>query len=643
MTQIKQTGPKSPHLAPLPGIRPWQPLLAVLLLSLPIQALPAAGGEKPVLTLKDFTRDEVKGIGFTLERDTKVHIVASGCGERSLAKLIFDGPDSRSTPMKAFGWIIDANTRQMCWEMTADNSPGITTDRQCDETITLPRGEYELYFCAHGFVSDGVLHKWSGNIDRRSNSSQDSRNSLQRTINQSSYDQFMKLAKDTWGISLRVDPATASSIKTFAAPRPLPGVIFAGTGPGDSALVRKGIAISREVPLHIYAIGEQTGNTMADYGWLINRQTRQLVWEMKPGNSRPAGGSDLNVCYRGDVRLEPGEYDLFFATDDSHSRADWRRSPPADPFNYGVQLAVANENGRSAVKIIPPDDLSRNVIARLSGSAPDSQQSIGFSLPRKMPVQIYALGESVSRSRPADYGWLVDARTRERIWDMSRRPLRHAGGASKNQLVDERLDLPAGKYILYYQTDDSHHPGDWNTDQPFDPDHWGITVRSLDPGFKASDIKTFEGIAEQSPILVKITGAGDNQHIRKPFHIKQNTRLRIYALGEGSGGGMHDYGWIESAGNRRTVWKMTYPKTVHAGGADKNRLVDQVISIEAGDYILHYQTDDSHSYEDWNSPAPPDGKSWGISLYPADNVPAPVEAAAEAKPAEASPRPVKRK
>ena len=48
----------------------------------------------------------------------------------------------------------------------------------------------------------------------------------------------------------------------------------------------------------------------------------------------------------------------------------------------------------------------------------------------------------------------------------------------------------------------------------------------------------------------------------------------IYALGEGIGGDMVDYGWIERCEERRRVWEMTYRATEHAGGAKKNRRFD---------------------------------------------------------------------
>ena len=66
---------------------------------------------------------------------------------------------------------------------------------------------------------------------------------------------------------------------------------------------------------------------------------------------------------------------------------------------------------------------------------------------------------------------------------------------------------------------------------------------------------------------------------------------------------MVDYGWIEDAKSGRRVWEMTYRMTEHAGGAKKNRRFDGVIRLPAGEYVLRYETDGSHSFGDWNADA----------------------------------------
>jgi len=40
-----------------------------------------------------------------------------------------------------------------------------------------------------------------------------------------------------------------------------------------------------------------------------------------------------------------------------------------------------------------------------------------------------------------------------------------------------------------------------------------------------------------------------------------------------------------------------------------------VITLPAGDYVLRYRSDGSHSYNDWNSDPPDDPESWGIAVF----------------------------
>jgi len=48
------------------------------------------------------------------------------------------------------------------------------------------------------------------------------------------------------------------------------------------------------------------------------------------------------------------------------------------------------------------------------------------------------------------------------------------------------------------------------------------------------------------------------------------------------------------------LWRMRYDDTENAGGAAKNRQVTEMLRLRAGTYVVHYRTDDSHSYGDWN-------------------------------------------
>ncbi len=126
--------------------------------------------------------------------------------------------------------------------------------------------------------------------------------------------------------------------------------------------------------------------------------------------------------------------------------------------------------------------------------------------------------------------------------------------------------------------------------------------------------KPLPGDLAALPVIAQIVQVLDNEDKTVAFNLTGSQEVRIFAVGEGQAGEMFDYGWIENADTGTPVWRMEEPRTTHAGGAGKNRKVDQVITLPAGNYKLRYKTDDSHAFDHWNS-LPPDINFWGIAIY----------------------------
>jgi hypothetical protein len=571
-----------------------------------------------VLDLRDFRDQEVRGAGINVTKDITVHISAVGGGEkRAFWRDFFD--DDPPPQMYAAGWIINAETREPVWEMTYDNTSGSSEHREYGGDIDLPRGSYEVYFSAHGFYWGSTFSNGSMNIDRRHE-----RHSLRRRghrfveiftgDDRDNYRDFMELAKD-WGITLTTSDEDASAITRFEAPSPTTNVIFAAQKLGDDVVVRKSLVVARTVPIHIYAVGEgRRKDGMFDYGWIVNSDTRERVWEMTVRNTYYAGGAPKNRRFDDDVTLSPGTYELYYTTDDSHSNDDWNAKPPFDPFQYGIALTAANESDRNAVKVSDLPDTDKNVIVSLTRVRNNDYVSSGFSLKADEKVRVYCLGEWDSDDEMADYGWITDAKTHDRVWEMRGLDTYHAGGAQKNRMIDEIITLPKGDYLAYYQTDGSHAYDDWNSDPPFDEEHWGLTVMGAGEKFDPKSVSSFSEEADKD-VIAQIIKVSDNRHLRKAFTLAKATKVRVYAIGEGQDREMYDYGWIEEANSGRTVWEMTYNMTQNAGGARKNRMVNTTILLDKGDYELRYDSDGSHSFNDWNADPPEDRIHWGITLY----------------------------
>jgi hypothetical protein len=199
---------------------------------------------------------------------------------------------------------------------------------------------------------------------------------------------------------------------------------------------------------------------------------------------------------------------------------------------------------------------------------------------------------------------------------MTKRNTMPAGGAEKNRMFDGSVELDAGDYVLYYVTDGSHSFDDWNAATPFDAEAWGITLFATDD-LTAADVELVDReVVERSDgsVLARIVRVGEDERVRESFTLDRETVVHVYALGEGSGGDMYDYGYIVNKDTGRRVWRMRYRDTERAGGDSKNRRVDTELELEPGTYEVVYVTDDSHSFGDWNARKPRDPENWGITV-----------------------------
>jgi len=572
-----------------------------------------------IVSLKDFTKEEVRGAGFTLSKDLAVHIAAVGGGDRSFWNDAFN--DDESQQMYAAGWIIDADTRDVVWDMTMDNTSGRQNHRTFDRDITLKKGSYEVYFEAYGYASSSGMGHWSINIDRRNSHHSHDRIfggflDLFTGDSDDRYHEFMGYARDTWGITVSVPAEESSTVQTFDVPKKDKQVLVAKTGVGDDVVFRKDLVVDRDVKVHVYAVGEgQRSDDVDDFGWLVNAETRQRVWDMNLKDVEYAGGARKNIRYNGDITLPKGTYELYYVSDDSHSNDDWNARPPYDPFNYGVTVALTEAKDRDAVKVVDPGVEDKNVIVKLTEMRDNDYKNAGFSLKEDMKLRVYALGEA-DDDEMADYGWIANAKTREKVWTMDPDRSYHAGGAEKNRLFDEVITLPKGDYIASYQTDGSHSYDDWNADAPFDPEHWGLTVMGVAGDFDAKNVSPFNEEDEKG-VIAQLIRVHDDEHVRERFTLSGPTKVRVYALGEADGDEMADYGWIKNAETGQRVWEMEYDLTSWAGGAKKNRMFDKTITLDRGEYELNYTTDGSHAYGDWNDDPPDDRTHWGITIYKA--------------------------
>jgi hypothetical protein len=279
-----------------------------------IVPLTADAGEKLLIQLRDFTQVEVKSGGFTLPSTTQLHIQARGGGNEK--SIIFS-----TTQMYAYGWIIDAHTREPVWTMDRSNTTRQKDDRTFDGDISLPRGSYEIYFTAYAFVANSGFSTFSFNIDRRKDSffgdkqKQKGFFSWLDELFGNDFNKEWKHRSKDWGIDVSVDNQI-NDVTTFSPPKEFSNILYQAVRLGENEHIKQGFIVSKPISIRIYALGEIDGaGNLADCGWVVNAQTHKRVWEMKRNNLESAGGADKNVKFDGIVGLTAGEYILYFNTD----------------------------------------------------------------------------------------------------------------------------------------------------------------------------------------------------------------------------------------------------------------------------------------------------------------------------------------
>jgi hypothetical protein len=354
-----------------------------------------------------------------------------------------------------------------------------------------------------------------------------------------------------------------------------------------------------------------------------------------------------------------GEHARVFA--DEGAGGSWfQRAPKLALLAIAVAVIVVPSsfwyaNARSRDRRAHADMGAYPTVATLRRVGDDETRSVPFTLESPKALRVYALGEGIG-GEMYDYGWIIDAETRRTVWSMEYGDTDPAGGDDKNRLVDEVITLRPGRYLLQYKTDGSHSFEDWNADPPRDEEAWGITLteaagarptpprapraararaetRSDARGELAEAIESATAAAMEAArvaaaeamretrdlrsevgVVARLVGVGDDEDLSQEFSLERESRMRVYAVGEGTDGEMYDYAWIEDSNSGRTVWRMTYRDTRHAGGAEKNRMIADLVVLPAGEYVLRYRSDDSHSYDDWNMAAPHDTENYGVTL-----------------------------
>jgi len=560
--------------------------------------------EDKILELSNLDSRDITYAGFVLDQDKNVHIRAVGAGAKRELRRVKNSYDDE-TNMFAYAWILNSKTREMVWRMDIDNTErdrSTEWNRIFDEDVSLKKGEYEVYFSntfsnifgwGEGYITFGrIMKKIFSDDDLWEEDSEDWKVEIE----------YVDRILDRQDINAKIEELKDHAIINMTDMR-------------DEDSSSQGITITKPLKVEIYAAGEGFKREMYDYGWIIDAQTREKIWSMREGGSEHGGGAAKNLVSRERITLKPGDYLFYYRTDDSHSYEEWNSNPPYDPHFWGLTVWPADKKDASDY-YTKYSEKRQKAIVDITRVGDFAYIEKGLLINKPSKIRIYALGEG-DEDEMFDYGWISDADDGDIVWKMRYRKTRHAGGADKNRCFDGVIDLDEGRYLVHYQSDDSHSYEDWNSSKPDDPEKWGISIYPVGKFTHAEHVKLSK--LEPKGVLASLVRVGDDERLRKQFSIDERTRVRIYCIGEGDEDELYDYGWLENMDTGERVWKMRYRNTKRAGGAEKNRTADTVLTLEPGTYRVHYRSDDSHSFNRWNSAEPRDERNWGITIYQLDN------------------------
>jgi hypothetical protein len=258
--------------------------------------------------------------------------------------------------------------------------------------------------------------------------------------------------------------------------------------------------------------------------------------------------------------------------------------------------------------------------------SPNQIESNEFHLKKRSALRIKAtIGDNKSKKELLSNCWILNTENHEVVWEFPKTKAKR--NRSKKMLsLEETIRLPTGFYQVFYALNPQRNIIGkkvlgfiFNNDSKkyYSPE-WGITVQPASKSNKSFVLQKRKH--EDENIVVQLTEIYDDEYHKKGFSLTKPVKLRVYSMGEGtkSGRQMFDFGWITNVKTRERVWEMKYRKTEHGGGALKNRKFEGRLMLPAGNYMVHYVTDDSHSNEHWNLMPPYDPYRWGITIWADD-------------------------
>ncbi len=176
------------------------------------------------------------------------------------------------------------------------------------------------------------------------------------------------------------------------------------------------------------------------------------------------------------------------------------------------------------------------------------------------------------------YGWILDSKTRKVVWH-SLEKYSDIRTSKNTQLVpiNSHINLPKGDYEIYYASAKSNYNYNTNDKGSFInwvKDFFGFDDSEFRNKYKDELVMKVSGpqnVFTSANIeqlrknymdnsIVNLEEATEKASLSKGFSLKGNTKLKVYAIGEGREKEIFDYAWIYDEINNKIAWRMKWDR-----------------------------------------------------------------------------------
>ena len=298
---------------------------------------PTLFAQNVLVQLNEIYPQEIRLAGFVLDNEQELDVEVVGPHRRGKNNIY------------GFAWILNADTREVMWELTDANSKWKSRLlREYRDKLTLGAGTYEIYYAIYPYQyyyrsgdGDGdwnfMRFFFNGNGEKEEYRNED----------------FKEFQIKVFGSGKTLDRSEViNRQRRLQAKAPVSLI-----STRDEKYETQGFTLEKDLDLVVYMLGEARDDGSFDYGWIIDTESQKKVWRFDYYDSDHAGGNEKNRMVREKITLPKGKYAAFYVTDDSHSPREWNSPPPYDPAFWGFRFTPR-------MKAMP--DISRSLTMRIS-------------------------------------------------------------------------------------------------------------------------------------------------------------------------------------------------------------------------------------------------------------------------------------